>query len=259
MINRKGIVFDIQQGGLHDGHGIRTVVFLKGCPLRCVWCHNAESIGPGIQADLKKPGKKFGREMSVADVMDIVEKDIAFYEASGGGLTLSGGEPMLQFDFTAALLMAAKERGIHTCLDTCGYVSKNQYRRIDSLVDLFYYDYKATDPENHESWTGVPPRQILDNLRMLYERGAEIVLRCPIVPGLNATDEHFRTIAALANEMSKLIINILPYHNMGRDKWARSGQTEPLPKMENTSPAQKKDWERRLLTFGCDKNRLWMN
>ena len=256
MINRKGIVFDIQQGGMHDGPGIRTVVFLKGCPLRCVWCHNAESICPTIQPDLKTPGKMFGREMSVAEVMDVVKKDRAFYEASGGGMTISGGEPMLQFDFTEALLMAARELNIHTCLDTCGYASKYQYRRIDSLVDLFHYDYKATDPADHERWTGVHPDVILNNLRMLYERGAEIILRCPVVPGLNANDEHFRAIAALANEMPRLKINILPYHNMGRDKWARSGQNDPLPLMENATPEQKQEWESKLLAFGCPPDRL---
>jgi len=259
MKDRSGIVFDIQLGGLHDGPGVRTVVFLKGCPLRCVWCHNAESICPDIQSDLKTPGKMFGREMSVAEVMEVVEKDRAYYEASGGGITLSGGEPMLQFEFTKALLKAARERGIHTCLDTCGYASKYQYRRIDSLVDLFHYDYKVTDPANHELWTGVQPEQIMENLRMLYERGAEIILRCPVIPGLNATDEHFRAIVVLANEMPQLKINILPYHNMGRDKWERSGQTDPLLEIGNTTPEQKKEWEQKLLAFGCDEKRLWVN
>jgi pyruvate formate lyase activating enzyme len=259
MINRKGIVFDIQQGGMHDGHGIRTVVFLKGCPLRCVWCHNAESIAPEIQPDLKNPGKCFGRELSVHEVMDVVEKDRAFYEESGGGITLSGGEPMLQFEFTKALLMAAREQGIHTCLDTCGYASRYQYRQIDSLIDLFHYDYKASSSTEHELWTGVSSKEIMSNLRMLYERGAEIILRCPIVPGLNATEEHFRGIAALSMEMPKLIINVLPYHNMGRDKWGRSGQKDPLPEMENASTEQKRNWERQLLDLGCSREQLRVN
>ena len=256
MINRRGIVFDIQQGGMHDGHGIRTVVFLKGCPLRCIWCHNAESICPDIQPDLKNPGKMFGRQMSVSEVMDVVEKDRAFYEASGGGITLSGGEPMLQFEFTKALLVAAHERGIHTCLDTCGYASKYQYRRIDSLVDLFHYDYKATDPARHELWTGVRPDEILSNLRMLYERGAEIILRCPIIPGLNDNKEHFRAIASLAAEMPRLEIDILPHHNMGRDKWERSGQKAPLLLLNNASVELKNMWEKELLAAGCEADRL---
>jgi pyruvate formate lyase activating enzyme len=166
---------------------------------------------------------------------------------------------MLQFEFSKALLMAAHDQGIHTCFDTCGYASKYQYRRIDSLVDLFHYDYKATDPDNHELWTGVSPKEIMNNLRMLYERGTEIILRCPIIPGLNATEEHFWGIAALAAEMPKLIINILPYHNMGRDKWTRSGQKDPLPEMENASTEQKKEWERQLLDLGCNREQLRVN
>ncbi len=247
MMNPKGIVFDIQKGGMHDGPGIRTVVFLKGCPLRCIWCHNAESISPEIQPDLKTPGKMFGREMSVDEVVNIVEKDRAYYEASGGGLTLSGGEPMLQFEFTKALLMTARERGIHTCLDTSGWAAAEQFSELLPFVDLFHFDYKATDPQNHLDWTGVPIAPIVSNLRKLDEKGSNIVLRCPIIPGLNATEEHFRGIAALAAEMPKLIINILPYHNMGRDKWARSGQKDPLPEIESASTKQKKEWERHLL------------
>ncbi len=259
MMNRKGIVFDIQQGGMHDGPGIRTVVFLKGCPLRCVWCHNAESISPDIQPDLKNPGKMFGQEMSVQQVMDVVEKDRAFYEASGGGLTLSGGEPMLQFEFTQALLRTARERGIHTCLDTCGWGGAEQFFELLPFVDLFHFDYKATDPQNHLDWTGVPIDPIVSNLRKLDEKGANIVLRCPVIPGLNATDEHFRAIAALAAEMPRLIINILPYHNMGRDKWARIGQKDPLPEKGNASSEQKNEWERQLLDLGCNREQLLVN
>ena len=259
MMNPKGIVFDIQQGGMHDGPGIRTVVFLKGCPLRCVWCHNAESIPLGIQPDLKTPGKMFGREMSVDEVMNVVEKDRAYYEASGGGLTLSGGEPMLQFEFTKALLMAARERGIRTCLDTSGWAAEEQFSELLPFVDLFHFDYKATDSKNHLDWTGVPIAPIVSNLRKLDKKGANIVLRCPIIPGLNATDEHFRGIAALAAEMPKLIINILPYHNMGRDKWARSGQKDPLPEIESASTEQKNEWEHLLLDLGCNREQLLVN
>jgi len=256
MMNPKGIVFDIQQGGMHDGPGIRTVVFLKGCPLRCVWCHNAESICPDIQPDLKTPGKMFGRQMSVDEVMNVVEKDRAYYEASGGGLTLSGGEPMLQFEFTKALLMAARERGIRTCLDTSGWAAAEQFFELLPFVDLFHFDYKATDPQNHLDWTGVPIGPIVSNLRKLDEKGANIVLRCPIIPGLNDNKEHFRTIASLAAEMPRLKIDILPYHNMGRDKWERSGQKDPLPLLNNASVELKNMWEKELLAAGCEADRL---
>lgn len=256
MTDRRGIVFDLQRGALHDGPGIRTVVFLKGCPLRCLWCHNPESISPEIQPDLKTPGKFFGREMSAADVMATVEKDRPFFEASGGGMTLSGGEPMFQFDFTAALLSAARERGISTCLDTCGYAPAERYRSILPLTDWFLYDFKATGAADHERWTGVSSDLILKNLRMLDQNGARIILRCPLIAGLNDTDEHLQAIAALAREMPRLTVEILPYHNMGRDKWARSGRTDPLPAMKTASLEQKEIWRRRLAEAGCPAERL---
>jgi pyruvate formate lyase activating enzyme len=163
-------VFDIQRGALHDGPGIRTTVFLKGCPLRCAWCHNPES--QAFAPETGRSGKTYGRRLSVDEVMAVVRRDARFYAASGGGLTVSGGEPTAQYVFCAALLAAARAEGFHTCLDTCGALD---WPRLDALrphVDVFLFDYKATAPDRHRALTGVPPELPHANLRRLLAAGA---------------------------------------------------------------------------------------
>ena len=271
-----GRVFDIQRFSTHDGPGIRTTVFLKGCPLRCLWCHNPEGLSPDRQLSfspekcigcgdcvalcpnhvhrLEPSGEgvvhvldrdrcrlcgacasacvagateMVGRDLSVADVLREVLEDRAFYGPSGGGLTLSGGEPMLQFDFTAALLRAAKEQGLHCCVETSGFAPPRHFESLLGLVDLVLYDYKETDPERHIEYTGVPNDLILENLRGLYAWGAKIALRCPIIPGCNDRDDHFAGIAALARQMPNLEgIDLVPYHPLGRGKIERLGLAE---------------------------------
>jgi pyruvate formate lyase activating enzyme len=138
----KGIVLNIQRAALHDGPGLRTVVFLKGCPLHCLWCHNPESQNPRIETG--RSGKVYGRMMTIEEVMQIVRADLAYYQSSGGGLTVSGGEPTAQFDFCKALLLQAKHKDIKTCLDTCGEFPNYRLRELLEIVDLWHYDYKAT-------------------------------------------------------------------------------------------------------------------
>lgn len=269
-----GMVFDIQKFAIHDGPGIRTTVFLKGCPLRCRWCHNPESqektpevsfipsrcIGCGqcfqacpqgchvldasgqrqfrrelcrhcgacTQKCYAKALELIGREMSVAAVLAEVEKDRPFYETSGGGMTVSGGEPMFQFEFTWALLAAAKQRGLHTCIETSGFAPLAQYERLLPLVDLFLYDYKETDPERHREFTGVPREPILANLAALDARGAALVLRCPLIPGCNVRPDHLAGIAAVANSLRHLQeIDVMPFHPLGQSKNERLGKVAP--------------------------------
>ncbi|MBE6767864.1 MAG: glycyl-radical enzyme activating protein [Ruminococcaceae bacterium] len=265
-----GCVFDIQRFSLHDGPGIRTTVFLKGCPLQCRWCHNPESkrrssellfdqrkcllcgactatcpthahalgakehtvdrarcVGCGACAAVCPTGclELVGTERTVDEVLREVMRDAVFYQNSGGGITLSGGEPLLQFDFTYSLLAAAKARGLHTCLETCGFADAEKLRRIAPLVDIFLYDYKESDRERHRAYTGVYNEQILANLAMLDETGCSIILRCPIIPTLNDRTEHLEAIARLAEKLYHVTeIHVEPYHALGVSKSARLGE-----------------------------------
>ena len=258
-----GTIFNIQKFSINDGPGIRTTVFMKGCPLNCLWCHNPESksrkteiffdarkcvgcrscevcpYGCHVFTDTEHIFNRekcaacgkcaaecytdalelVGTEKSVEEIIAEVMKDEAFYENSGGGMTLSGGEPMFQFDFTYELLKRAKENGLHTCIETCGFAKWEQYEKIADLVDIFLFDYKETDPGKHKEFTGVTNELILENLKKLDEKGCKTVLRCPIIPGLNDTDEHFTGIAKTANSLRNVLeINVEPYHPLGKGK-----------------------------------------
>lgn len=261
MPDSGGMIFDIKKFAINDGPGIRTAVFLKGCPLRCVWCHNPESQSPLPELSLSPEkcigcgwctsvcpngldralctgcGKCvekcyagareiIGRRMTVEDVLAEVLKDRIFYENSGGGMTVSGGEPLFQPEFTTALLEAAKKENIHNCLDTSGFAQWTKIEKMLPFVDIFLYDLKETDPERHIEYTGVPLEPILGNLREIDRRGGVTILRCPIVPGLNDRLEHADGIAAVANSLRHLHeINLMPYHPLGESKRTRLGKT----------------------------------
>jgi len=253
-----GIVFDIQRGAMQDGPGIRTTVFLKGCPLRCQWCHNPESWSAQpqcVQAPCPKdPPTLFGREISVEDVLREVRKDKAYYESSGGGLSISGGEPTMQPEFCLNLLKAARSEGIHTALDTCGYIPKEVLLKVIPYVDLFLWDYKATGAPLHQSLTGVLPDLILENFETLYQKGASILLRCPLIPGVNDSPDHFKAIASYALDYPHLAgIEILPYHTIGLSKYDRLGI--PRPKLVAEAPGEelKQRWRSYFKELGCRK------
>ena len=241
-----GIVFDIKRGGVKDGPGIRTSVFLKGCPLRCAWCHNPESQAPEVQRAVTT-GEVCGREMSVDAVMAEVLRDAVFYRTSGGGVTFTGGEPMLQVDFLKALCAAARAAGVHVAVDTCGYAPWERFAELLPLVDLFLYDLKCMDPEKHARLTGVPNALILENLRRLDAAGAQFWIRCPLVPGLNDADADLAALRAFTSglrHMEKL--EICPYHPLGLEKCAAFGLTPRYAEKALPTVADLARWRRVL-------------
>lgn len=189
----------------------------------CVVCGNCAERCPAGAMELT------GREASVEEILAEVEKDAVFYRNSGGGMTVSGGEPMLQFDFVLELLREAKKRGLHTAMETCGYAPAEQYQTIAPYVDLFLFDYKLTDAALHKQYTGVSNQKILENLKMLDALGAKTVLRCPIIPGINDTEDHFAGIAATAESLQHVQgVEVEPYHPLGAGKAALLGKEYAL-------------------------------
>ena len=165
-----------------------------------------------------------GRDVTVGEALAEVLKDKPFYETSGGGMTLSGGEPLMQIDFTEALLRAARGAGLNTCVETCGFAEHGRFERVTDWTDLFLYDLKETDPARHEEFTGAPLAPILRNLRALHDAGAAVLLRLPVVPGCNDRAEHFRAVAALVRDLPRLRgVEIMPYHRLGESKLERLG------------------------------------
>ncbi len=219
----KGIVFDIQRFALHDGPGIRTTIFLKGCPLRCDWCHNPESflLKPQIQKKKingKVVSKIVGEEKSVDEIILDVVKDRDYFEESGGGVTISGGEPMMQFEFTKEILNALKKENIHTCLDTSGFAQWELFEEIIPFVDLFHYDFKIANSAEHKKYTGQNNELILENLDKICKKEMPLILRCPIIPNVNDNEAHFIEIDKIAKKYPHIEVEKLEYHDMGRKK-----------------------------------------
>ena len=281
-------ILQIQRFCIHDGPGVRTTVFLKGCPLRCAWCHNPESqhfgtelsyfadqclhcmacatvcpqqchslregahvldrsrcIGCG-QCAAACPGalEMIGLPQKVEDVMAVVRQDKPFYSTEGG-LTLSGGEPLSQAAFSAALLETAKAEGIHTCVETSGYAAEEALKSVSQFCDLFLYDLKLANDALHQQWTGVSNQQILHNLHLLNEWGKPVILRCIFLPD-GQDDAHWQGIANLAHQLSNIqAIHILPYHVFGTEKARRTGGEPivPFPKPPEPEAVRKRtEW-----------------
>jgi pyruvate formate lyase activating enzyme len=225
----KGMVFDIQAYSLYDGPGIRTAVYLKGCPLRCWWCHNPESQR-GEPEYMERAGKRerIGAEMTVDEVLAKVLADRAFFEHSGGGVTLSGGEPGYQPAFATALLRRLREEKIHTAMETCGLFSTEVLTEFLDLVDLFLFDIKHLDAEAHRQGTRGDNRQILKNFVAILEQAgpARVTARLPLIPGFN-TDLHavVATLRFLAEHGYEGDIHLMPHHGWARGKYEGLGRT----------------------------------
>jgi pyruvate formate lyase activating enzyme len=190
--------------------------------------------------------------MSVEDIMAEVMKDKAYYNNTGGGLTLSGGEPTLQTSFIIDLIKQAKKKCIHVVIDTCGYSKQETFASLLPFVDLFLFDYKATGEELHKTLTGVGQESILNNLEFLINQGANVILRCPIIPGINDQEEHLKAIALLSQKYPSLkAVEILPYHDYGRWKWKEIGKEYILQEIPSVDNQQLDQWKSSLLEYGC--------
>ena len=268
-----GIVFNVQRYSIHDGPGIRTTIFLKGCPLRCRWCANPESQAPEPQLMIRNlkctrcgccvaacpqgamaldpdPGRVIdwdrcnqcltcvpaclfgalsvsGWSARIDDLVDEAERDLAFYETSGGGVTISGGEPLFQPAFARDLLKALNRRGLHTALDTTGYAPSEVFLEVASVADLVLLDLKHLDPEIHKKFTGVDNRLILDNARSAAGAAA-LWIRVPLIQGFNDSPEHIRRVVELAVEIGAQKLSLLPYHEGGQVKAGQIGETYHL-------------------------------
>jgi len=275
-----GTIFNIQRYSIHDGPGIRTTVFLKGCPLNCWWCQNPESqlsgqemvfwedrcIGCGacslncpsgaIQMKNKKPltdknkcnlygecsricptqaREMIGKTMTTEVVIKEIEKDLVFYEESGGGVTFSGGEPLSQSEFLEDLLDGCKEKKIHTTVDTSGYIPWEILNKIHSKVDLFLYDLKIMDSERHKKYTGLSNEIILENLKKLSSVHNNIFVRFPVIPGINDDYQNTREMGEFLSSLKVAQVNLLPYHYIGVDKYKRLGKKYKLADIQPPS------------------------
>ena len=269
----KAKIFEIKRFAVHDGDGIRTTVFFKGCPLQCVWCHNPEGIGfqpqiafyenkcvgcgecalvcdngahrmeDGIhvfdrekcaacgkcaEACLGMALQLYGKEVTLQELLPLLMEDREFYENSGGGVTLSGGECLMQADFCAALLEKLKENGVHTAVDTCGFVSKSAIDKVLPFTDIFLYDMKAFDDDVHIRCTGHSNQRILENLKYIDSCGKKIEIRIPYVPGMN--DDQIPKIAAFLSTLKNITkVKVLPYHNYAGSKYKSLAMKNNLP------------------------------
>ena len=294
-----GMVFDIKRYAIHDGPGIRTTVFLKGCLLNCPWCHNPEGkareqefiwwkercircrdcenactkgvisfsddvwlldkakcdlCGACADACHSEALKLAGKKMGVAQVIEEIGKDIPFYDESGGGVTLSGGEPLLQPDFSADLLKACKKLGIRTTVDTCGHAGSEVLSKISKHTDLFLYDLKVINDDKHTKFTGVSNKLILENLKTLSDGGPKTVVRFPLIPGVNDDEIDILELGEFVSSLNNMReLSILPYHKAGAEKSKRLIRSADSFFIYQTPPAETlREIEEKLKGFGLE-------
>ncbi|MBI2940355.1 MAG: glycyl-radical enzyme activating protein [Chloroflexi bacterium] len=299
----QGLVFNVQRYSIHDGPGIRTTVFVKGCPLRCLWCHNPEAMsgriefgyfperciacydctracpngvhavedgrrvvrrdrcqGDGHCTDVcyAEALERLGRWMTVEEAVAQAERDRPFYEASGGGVTISGGEPLRQAEFTLAFLGLCRERGLHTTLDTCGYASWSALEAVATRADLILFDVKHLDSATHRALTGVPNELILENLRRLatLEGRGRITVRVPFIPGCNDQLANVHALGQLVESLQRSAggevfpVDLLPYHELGLSKYRKLDRPYPLDGTRPPQPAQLREAGAILREYG---------
>lgn len=239
LSNVKGRIFDIQRYSIHDGPGIRTIVFLKGCVMRCKWCCNPESQSFDIEKMLVDGKEKIiGQDITAGEVMEIVLKDSAYYRRSGGGLTLSGGESTAQPEFAYALLALAKQKGINTAMESMGCAKYETIEKILPVLDTYLLDIKHTNPEKHKAFCGRDNILMLENARKIAEsKMTNLVIRVPVIPTFNDTVEEIQSIARFADKLPGVNkIHLLPYHRLGQDKYDGLGRQYFLPEILPPEP-----------------------
>lgn len=221
-----GLIFSIEEFSIHDGPGIRTTIFLKGCPLHCTWCHNPEGISPLPQVMNKKNGEKAisGNKISSDELAKLILKNKDIYQLNAGGVTFTGGEPLLQSSFIAEVLHKIKPH-IHTAIETSGYSKPEVFERIIPMFDLVLMDIKHTDPGIHKKYTGVDNKIIMHNLKFLCKSETEFIIRIPLIPGVNDTEENMYNTMLLIKDAEKLRrVELLPYHRTAGAKYQMIGQ-----------------------------------
>ncbi|MTI68554.1 MAG: glycyl-radical enzyme activating protein [Firmicutes bacterium] len=287
---KKSIIMNIQKFCVHDGPGIRTTIFFKGCPLNCIWCHNPESqrFNKEIMFDYEKCSKcgecikrckskalsikkgiihydpslcnfcgvcidfcinnarsLVGKVFSVSELLKEIEKDMIFYEESGGGVTLSGGEAMEQIDFIKDLVKQCKSKGISIAIDTCGYTPFENFEKIFDYVDIFLYDIKLINSNKHKKYVGVYNELILKNLKKLSDKGANIHLRLPLIEPINTSDDDIYNLLDYLKDINISKINLLPYHKIGGHKYKKLNIKYDFKSMKK--PSDKRLEEIKLL------------
>lgn len=230
----KGRIFNIQRFSIHDGPGIRSIVFFKGCYMRCAWCCNPESQAYEIQT-MQEAGKEkvVGKDVTVSEILPELLSDLPFYRRSGGGITLSGGEILAQHEFARDLLHACKENGLHTAVESTGFAPFEKIQEILPYLDLYLMDIKHMDSAKHKEYTGVENGLILENAKKIAQSGVELVIRTPVVPGVNDTAEEIKAISKFAATLPGVKEHhLLPYHRLGQDKYAGLGRNYSLKNIE---------------------------
>lgn len=229
-----GLVFDIRELTVHDGPGIRTTVFLKGCPLRCAWCHNPEGLSPAPQRLRHPTGERLaGRSYTAVELATLLNRQAPLLR-DRGGVTFSGGEPLLQAAFLTEVIDQLAD--LHVTLDTSGYAPEADFRRVAGRCDLVLFDLKLINPEAHRRWTGVDNEPILRNLAVLGALGTSSIIRVPLVPGVTDTDDNLRAIARRVSELpAPPPLELLPYHRAAGAKYAACG-LDWRPDYDETTP-----------------------
>ena len=259
---QKGVIFDIKKFAVHDGPGIRTTVFFKGCPMDCWWCHNPEShstepetitrevfTGTSTKSCFERQ-ELIGREISLDDVITEILKDQVFYEISNGGVTFSGGEPLLQSDFLFLLLKKSKELGLHTVLDTSGCASSDIVTKIAEFIDLFLYDLKIVDEEKHKEYTGKSNEIIKQNLELLTKAKHKVIVRIPIIPTINDNLEDIKQFGEYLSELEIIRVELLPFHKIGEEKYQKLNKINRMRDIQKPTKEHMITIKERLEKYG---------